>query len=170
MLYTVTTDGTVRIFLPVLDQPNYLQLHGALDAYASLPLSFNPSSSRDSMLPTGFIFDREVMFAAFTRILSGCDKDSDDSGVHRLREIQDEGWDIFFHVHEDRSLVIGGVAVRTSFLPPEVLRLNRHPSSRISTEDLRPFLGTLLSRKPRLVFSTPIPSTCAYSLTQSQIS
>lgn len=168
MLYTVTTDGTVRVFLPVLDQPNYLQLHGALDAYSSLPLSFSPSSSRNSASPTGFIFDREVMFAAFTKILRDCDKNSDDSGIHRLREIQDEGWDIFFHVHEDRSLVIGGVAVRTSFLSTKVLRLNRHPSSRILIEDLRLFSGTLLSRRPRPAFSTLIPSTYAYSLTQSQ--
>jgi hypothetical protein len=125
MLYTITTDGTVRIFLPVLDQPNYLQLHGALDAYSSLPLSFHPSSSRSSTPSTGFVLDREVMCAAFTRVLGGCDENSDDSGLHRLREIRDEGWDLFLHIHEDRSLVVGAVAVRTSFLLIRALRLNQ---------------------------------------------
>lgn len=160
MLYTVTTDGTIRIFLPVLDQPNYLQLHGALDAYSSLPLSFNPSS-RNSTSPTGFIFDREVMFAAFTRILKDCDKSSDDSGVHRLREIQDEGWDIFFHVHEDRSLVIGGVA-NIDRRPPTLLRnftlsqtspgvLNSHPV------DLR-ILPYAESDKLMLISNSPLES------------
>jgi hypothetical protein len=138
MLHTITTDGTIRVFLPVLDQQNYLQLHGALDAYSSLPLSFHPSSSKNSAPPTGFVLDREVMCAAFARILKDCDKNSDDSGIHRLREIHDEGWDLFLHVHEDGSLIVGGVAVRTSFLPHRVLRLNQNPSYyRISIEDLR---------------------------------
>lgn len=136
MLYTVTIDGTVRVFLPVLDQPNYLQLHGALDAYSSLPLSSQPFSSRSSNPSTGFILDREVMCAAFTRTLKDCNKDDDDSGLHRLREIQDEGWDLFLHVHEDRSLVIGAVAVRTSLLWIQTLRLNQYPH-RILTEDLQ---------------------------------
>lgn len=112
MLYTITMDGTIRVFLPVLDQPNYLQLHGALDAYSSLPPSFHPSPSQNLTPPVGFILDREVMCATFTKILEGYGKENDDSGVHRLREIQDEGWDLFLHVHEDRSLVVGAVAVR----------------------------------------------------------
>ena len=122
MLYTITTDGTVRVFLPVLDQPNYLQLHGALDGCSLLPLSFHLSSSKSS---TGFILDREVMCAAFTRILKGCDENNDNSTLRRLREIQDEGWDLFLHVHEDMSLVVGAVAVRTSFLLIHALRLNQ---------------------------------------------
>ena len=136
-LYTITTDGTVRVFLPVLDQPNYLQLHGALDAYSSLPLlSYPPSSGRPAK-SIGFVLDREVMSAAFTRILGHCDKDDDDSGLHRLREIQEESWDLFLHVHEDRSLVVGAVAVRTSSLYIRALGLNQCPSHRISTEDLQ---------------------------------
>jgi len=125
MLYTITTDGTVRVFLPVLDQPNYLQLHGALDAYSSLPLSFHPSLSKSSTPSMGFILDREVMCTAFTRILKGCDENNDDSSLHRLREIQEEGWDLFLHVHEDKSLVVGAVAVRTSFILIHALRLNQ---------------------------------------------
>jgi hypothetical protein len=111
MLYTITIDGTVRVFLPVLDQPNYLQLHGALDAYSSLPLSFHPSSDNTTR-PVGFVLDREVVCGAFARILKDCDKNSGDSGVRRLQEIQDGGWDLFLHVREDRSLVVGAVAVR----------------------------------------------------------
>ena len=114
MLYTITTDGTVRIFLPVLDQPNYLQLHGTLDPSSSLPLSLHPSSPGNSAVPRSFILDREVVSAAFTGILKEAKKSDGDSGVHRLREIQDEGWDLFLHIHEDRSLVVGAVAVPTS--------------------------------------------------------
>ena len=137
MLYTITTDGTVRVFLPVLDQPNYLQLHGAVDAYSSLPLSFHPSLSKSSTPSTGFVLDREVMCAAFTGILKGFDKNDDDSGLHRLREILDEGWDLFLHIHEDRSLVVEAVAVSTSLLHTQALSLNQHPPYRILTEDLR---------------------------------
>ena len=60
-----------------------------------------------------------------------------DSGLHRLREIQGEGWDLFLHVHEDRSLVVGAIAVRTSFLLIQALRPNRRASYRILTEGLR---------------------------------
>lgn len=139
MLYTITNDGTIRVFLPVLDQQRYLQLHGALDAYSSLPLSFNSSSSKNSVPPAGFVLDREVMCTVFARILKDSNKDNEDSGIHRLREIQDERWDLFLHVHEDKSMVVGGVAVRTSFLSTQALRLNQYRSYRISIGDLRPF-------------------------------
>jgi hypothetical protein len=117
MLYTITTDGTIRVFCPVLDQPNYLQLHGALDAYSSLPLSFHPSSSKGLSPSAGFVLDREVMCVAFTKVLEDCDKTNDDSGIHRLRGVLDEGWDLFLHVHEDRSLVVGAIAVRAFLFP-----------------------------------------------------
>lgn len=61
------------------------------------------------------------MCAAFDRILADCEKNKDDSGLHRLREIQSEGWDLFLHVHEDRSLVVGAVAVRGSFFQSQLL-------------------------------------------------
>jgi hypothetical protein len=138
-MYTVTSDGTIRVFLPVLDQQNYLQLHGALDAYSSLPLSFHSSTSKISAPATGFALDREVACATFAKILKECDKNNEDSGTHRLREIQDERWDLFLHVHEDRSMVVGGVAVRTSSLSVQALRLNQYRSYRISIGDLRLF-------------------------------
>lgn len=75
----------------------------------------------------GFVLDREVMSTAFTRIINDHDKNNDDSAMQRLREIQDEGWDLFFHVHEDKSLVIGAVAVRTSFVSARDPKLNQPP-------------------------------------------
>ena len=120
MLYSITTDGTIRVFLPVLDQPNYLQLHGALDAYSTLPLSFHPSS-QNSTPSSGFVLDREVMCTALTKVLEDRDKSDDDSNIHRLREIQDEGWDLFLHVHEDKSLVVGAVAVRMFLISVQAL-------------------------------------------------
>jgi len=77
------------------------------------------------------------MSAAFARILKGRDKNDDDSGLHRLREIQEESWDLFLHVHEDRSLVVGAVAVRASSHSIQALRLNQRRSRRILTEDLQ---------------------------------
>jgi hypothetical protein len=158
MLYTITTDGTVRVFLPVLDQPNYLQLHGALDTYSPLPLSSHPFSPKSSALSTGFILDREVVCAAFTRILNDRNE-NDDSGLRRLREIQDEGWDLFLHVHEDRSLVVGAVAVRTSFFRSKlsdwitILLAEYRPKTSDSAEELHTLADP--SRHSRLL---PYPS------------
>ena len=39
ILYTITSDATLRIFLPVLDAPQRLQLHASLDVFTTLPFS-----------------------------------------------------------------------------------------------------------------------------------
>lgn len=109
MLYTVTSDSTLRIFLPVLDSPQHLQLHASLDLFSALPSSIAtevPQPSDSSV----FWLDREVVGASLDSILKGS-QDDDDVRIRRLREIKEEGWDLFLRVFWDGSVVVSAVAV-----------------------------------------------------------
>lgn len=108
ILYTITADATLRIFMPVLDAPQYLQLHSALDIFSSLPFSV---ASRQAS-STVFWLDREIMTAALKSILTNPTPPDEDARQRRVREISEEGWDIFLRVLANGSLVVQAVAVR----------------------------------------------------------
>ncbi len=96
--------------MPILDAPQYLQLHAALDTFSSLPFSVSSQAlSADSSV---FWLDREVMSAAFQTMLAKPQPPEEDARRRRIREIVEEGWDIFLRVLGDGSLVVQAVAVR----------------------------------------------------------
>jgi len=120
ILYSVTSDATLRIFFPVLDAPDYLQLHASLDLYASLPFSFvNQLNSTNSSV---FWLDRRTVEQVVTNILSDPTQ-VDEACNRRIKEIKDDGWDLFLRVLGDGSLVITAVAVCFHFLPLMALPL-----------------------------------------------
>ena len=94
--------------MPVLDAPQYLQLHSALDAFSSLPFSLAVKQSNSGV----FWLDREVMSAAFRMLLADSHSTEEDARRRRVREIAEEGWDLFLRVLGDGSLVVQAVAVR----------------------------------------------------------
>lgn len=98
----------MRIFLPVLDAPQYLQLHSALDTFSSLPFSVASRETNSSI----FRLDREVMNAALKSVLAQSQSAEEDGRRRRIREITDEGWDVFLRVLGDGSLVVQAIAVR----------------------------------------------------------
>ena len=113
-LYTLTSDSTLRIFHPVLDAPQRLQLHAALDATSFL---LSPLASDT---PGSYIFplDRQVLSQTLTSILdnppilSNNDPSDENNRRQKLEEIRDQDWDLFLRIMEDGSIVIRGVAVR----------------------------------------------------------
>lgn len=109
ILFTVTSDATLRIYSPVLDAPDYLQLHAALDIYASLP--FSVVSQLESSTSSIFWLDRNTVDKVISHILSRPNHDKD---IHdrRIREIKDESWDLFLRVLADGSIVVTAVVVR----------------------------------------------------------
>ena len=66
-----------------------------------------------------FWLDREVMSKALTAALSGVKPEQEDGRSRRVREIQEEGWDLFLRVFPDGSLIVQSVAV-SSYAPPNV--------------------------------------------------
>jgi hypothetical protein len=109
ILYTITSDSILRIFLPVLDSPRRLQLHASLDIFAALP--FSVASGLSSSKSAVFWLDREVVGDTLKGILGTTALDVEDGERKRLKDIQDEGWDLFLRVSGDGSIVVSAVAV-----------------------------------------------------------
>lgn len=98
----------MRIFFPVLDAPDYLQLHASLDLYASLP--FSVVDQLDSTISSISWLDRKTVEQVVTNILSDPTQ-LDEARNKRIKEIKDDGWDLFLRVLGDGSIVITAVAV-----------------------------------------------------------
>lgn len=109
ILYTITSDATLRIFLPVLDAPQHLQLHASVDIFSAVPFSVASRVSSSRV----FWLGREIMSGALTAALKGSGQDSEDGRCKRVREIKEENWDLFLRVLSDGSLVVQAVAVCT---------------------------------------------------------
>ncbi|KAF9462089.1 WD repeat-containing protein [Collybia nuda] len=158
ILYTVTNDATLRIFLPVLDSPQYLQLHASLDLFSSLPFSIS-SSHIDSSI---FWLDREIIGNALSHI-SREQPNQDDARSRRVKEINDEGWDLFLRVLGDGSIVVTAVANIDS-RPPTLLKqftlqqlipytLPRPPSHLYLIPNKDPSMVTLAMTSPLATFN-----------------
>lgn len=117
VLYTVTSDATLRVFLPVLDAPQHIQLHASLDLYTALP--FSVACHIDSSYV--FWLDREIASKALTIAMQAPQTGDDDTQHRRVREIKDEGWDLFLRVLSDGSLVVQAVA-NIDRRPPTLLK------------------------------------------------
>ncbi|KAJ6604501.1 RAVE protein 1 C terminal-domain-containing protein [Mycena vulgaris] len=155
ILYTITSDSTLRIFLPVLDSPQYLQLHASLDLFSSIPFSISSKLSTHSAV---FWLDREIIgdsiFATLKR-----ETESELARTRRLQEIKDEGWDLFLRVLEDGSAVVTAVA-NIDRRPPTLLRQFTLQQTLPSTFPGPPRYMHLLPKADRglvtLVTSTPL--------------
>ena len=132
ILYSVTSDSVLRIFIPILDSPEYLQLHASLDLFSALPfhVALTHAESHSSI----FWLDRQTVGAVLDHIL----KDSSEAQNRRIKEIKDEGWDLFLRVLGDGSIVVTAVAVccRSGLVQTYV-----NQSSRTSTGDPQHFFG-----------------------------
>ncbi|KAJ7783622.1 RAVE protein 1 C terminal-domain-containing protein [Mycena maculata] len=117
ILYTITSDATLRVFLPVLDSPQHLQLHTFLDLFSSIPFIVSSKLSTNSSI---FWLDREIIGDAISAILQN-EKDLDNARIRRLQEVKDEGWDLFLRVLDDGSAVVTAVA-NIDRRPPTLLR------------------------------------------------
>ncbi|KAG5715648.1 Regulator of V-ATPase in vacuolar membrane protein 1 [Termitomyces sp. T112] len=119
ILYTVTDDATIRIFLPVLDSPQQLQLHASLDIFSSLPFSA-ASHHLNQTASTAFWLDREVVENALNETLKKW-PDQDNARLRRIKDIKDERWDLFLRVLGDGSVVVSAVA-NVDRRPPTLLK------------------------------------------------
>jgi hypothetical protein len=112
-LYTITSDSTLRIFLPVVDAPRRLQLHASLDLFSSLPFLVAARFGSHPSRSTVAWLDKEVVRHTIKAILASTAEDTTPQ-VERLREIDEEGWDIFVRALEDGSLIVSAIAVGTT--------------------------------------------------------
>ncbi|TFK56949.1 hypothetical protein OE88DRAFT_1743465 [Heliocybe sulcata] len=120
VLYTITVDSVLRIFLPVIDAPQHLQLHASIDLFSSVPFSVAAKSDLNLTSSSIFWLDRTVVSTALAEIFKRTGKD-EDGRLRRLRDIKDEGWDLFLRVLGDGSAVVSGVA-NIDTRPPTLLK------------------------------------------------
>nr|GAT47823.1 WD repeat protein [Mycena chlorophos] len=114
ILYTITSDSTLRIFLPVLDSPHHLQLHATLDLFSSIPSGF-------ATVPSNiFWLDRVILETTIAHLLR-TESATDNPRIRRLQEIQSEGWDLFLRILADGSATISAVA-NIDRRPPTLLK------------------------------------------------
>ncbi|KAH8099423.1 WD repeat-containing protein [Cristinia sonorae] len=107
ILYTVTEDATLRVFMPVLDSPQYLQLHATVDLFTAIPFSLAAKMKTSAI----YWLDREVMTSAFGAAIEKFPRNADvEPRRRRIQEIYDEAWDLFLRVLADGSVVIQAVA------------------------------------------------------------
>ncbi|KAF5323620.1 hypothetical protein D9611_005764 [Ephemerocybe angulata] len=118
ILYSITSDSVLRIFIPIIDSPEYLQLHASLDLFSSLPFSvaLKHANSHSSI----FWLDRQTVGTVLDHILNQSSEE-DESKKRRIQEIKDEGWDLFLRVLGDGSIVVTAVA-NIDRRPPTLLR------------------------------------------------
>jgi hypothetical protein len=108
ILYSITTDSVLRIFIPIIDSPEYLQLHSSLDLFSALPF---PVALQHANSPSSiFWLDRQTVGTVLNYILKNS-LEEDKGKNKRIQEIQDEGWDMFVRILGDGSLVVTAVAV-----------------------------------------------------------
>ena len=93
--------------MPVIDSPQYLQLHAALDTFSSLPFAVASQQPISSI----FWLDRETLSIALRAVLAELPSADEDVRCRRVREIIEEGWDVFLRVLADGSIVVQAVAV-----------------------------------------------------------
>ncbi|KAJ7596877.1 RAVE protein 1 C terminal-domain-containing protein [Mycena floridula] len=151
ILYTITSDSTLRIFLAVLDSPRQLQLHAALNLFSSLPFSVASTAPASTI----FWLDREILNNSLSRILRNA-SDPEDARYKRLQEIKDEGWDLFLHVLEDGSVVITAVA-----------HVDRRPPTLLKHFTLQHSLPSAIPQSPSYLALVPLPGSTSITLVTS---
>jgi hypothetical protein len=79
-----------------------------LDVFSALP--FSVASSFSTLGSNVFWLDREVIGNVLNAVLER-HPEAEDGQNRRLREIRNEGWDLFLRVLGDRSIVVSAIAV-----------------------------------------------------------
>ena len=112
MLYTITDDDVLRVFLPVIDSPHLLQLHASFDLYSDHiedpNVLENEYSDQHSNI---FWLHKDTISTYLDATLLSKDDVQEDGHTKRLVEMSEDGWDFFFRISSDNSLTMRALAV-----------------------------------------------------------
>ncbi|KAG6836376.1 hypothetical protein H0H93_008676 [Arthromyces matolae] len=165
ILYTVTDDSTFRIFLPVLDSPQHLQLHASLDIFSSLPFSIASHQSR--LASSVFWLDGPNVERALKETLKKW-SNQDDTRLARIKDIIEDRYDLFLQVLGDGSVVLGAIA-NLDRRPPTLLKqftLQQLPPSTLpGPPSSLSLLPNLDSKLMTLVTTSPLATYDVSSIT-----
>ncbi|KAG0704335.1 RAVE protein 1 C terminal-domain-containing protein [Suillus ampliporus] len=151
-LYTITSDSTLRIFLPVIDAPHRLQLHASLDLFSSLPFLIAAKLGSHPRRSTVVWLDKEVVRRTIKAVLASSTEDASPQ-VQRLREIDEEGWDLFVRALGDGSILVSAVA-----------NIDRRPPTLIRQFALSHTNPNALSQLPSYLYLFPHPDVTSLTM------
>ncbi|KAG1784113.1 RAVE protein 1 C terminal-domain-containing protein [Suillus placidus] len=154
-LYTITSDSTLRIFLPVIDAPHRLQLHASLDLFSSLPFLIAAKLGSHPRKSTIVWLDKEVVRRTIKAVLASATDDASPQ-IKRLREIDEEGWDLFVRALEDGSMLVSAVA-----------NIDRRPPTLIRQFALSHTSLNVLSQLPSHLYLFPHPDVTSLTMVTS---
>ncbi|KAL4070811.1 RAVE protein 1 C terminal-domain-containing protein [Scleroderma citrinum] len=120
VLFTITSDSVLRIFFPVVDSPQHLQLHLAIDLFNSLP-SFSTSDIRNYSSSRITCLDKEITGHIIKTVLTKSTSNSGEVEIQKLLEIDGEKLDLFIRVLSDGSIILSAV-LNIDRKPPTLLR------------------------------------------------
>ena len=115
----------------MLDAPEYLQLHAAIDLFSSLPSS--AVSQVNSPASSVVWLDRTIVEKVIVKLLAVRNL-ADDARNRRIQEVKEEGWDLFLRILSDGSVLVTAVAVRI-FSHPCLNTLIKNSECRPPTSD-----------------------------------
>ncbi|KAF9514679.1 hypothetical protein BS47DRAFT_1392270 [Hydnum rufescens UP504] len=125
-LYTTTSDSVLRIFAPVIDAPNRLQLQASLDRWSFLPHNFD--SADDDLMPSKkpapiFALDRDALCKSLVPlgVVNSPISALDQGRRRKLEELKEEDWELFAYVANDGSLLVRALT-NLDRRPPTLLR------------------------------------------------
>lgn len=107
-LFTFTSNSVLRVFIPVIDAPNRLQLHATMDHYSFVS---DKCLSDDEPVPPIFWLDR----TALPKPPQPNDSDTPINQGRRLKfeELIHEDWELFAVIDKDGSFTVRALSVRT---------------------------------------------------------
>ncbi|XP_006454653.1 hypothetical protein AGABI2DRAFT_198048 [Agaricus bisporus var. bisporus H97] len=162
ILYTITSDSALRIFLPVLDSPRTVQLHACLDLFSSLPFSFASKCPDTSSV---FWLDQAQIYTVCEHLLK-IHTHTDDPQTRLIKDIVNEKWDLFIRVLTDGSVLLIAVA-NIDRRPPTLLQqftLQYAPPGTLPSDSALEYLHIVPSADPTKLALVAFPPLRTYDL------
>lgn len=163
----MTPDSVVRIFMPVIDAPNHLQLHATIDwrsftSSASTDLeekSSEPGPSVKTPPYPVFWLDRNVFLSSglLEPELESLEESEITRGQRRrLKDLAEEDWELFGFVTKHGSLVVRALTVRFKILRCSSASQLSHRDRTWINVRRRSFANSLSSTHQRNSFTTAL--------------
>lgn len=146
----------------MIDAPHRLQLHASLDLFSSLPFIAAKLGSH-SRKSTVMWLDKEVVRRTIKAVLASATEDAS-LQVKRLREIDEEGWDLFIRALGDGSMLVSAVAVGLNKIysfdanSNGLQNIDRRPPTLIRQFALSHTSSNVLSQLPSHLYLFPHPN------------
>lgn len=156
----------------MIDAPHRLQLHASLDLFSSLPFLVAARLGSHPRKSTVVWLDKEVVRRTIKAVLASATEDASPQ-FKRLREIDEEGWDLFVRALGDGSMLVSAVAVGANHIysfdanSNGLQNIDRRPPTLIRQFALSHTSLNVLSQVPSHLYLFPHPDVTSLTMVTS---